>query len=249
MVLSNIQVDEIAEKIRSFNLTPFPQGLDAEILNIMMEYKKEYGDEVENYPKDIRALMAYLQDLPGQYVYFNQMIDILNDVNLRRWIQPLVLGNIDTGLIYVLVSTKTDKLYDEGAFADFINYFFNLKDFSVKDKYDLYTRETDPRTKGFYELALNYEKDKLIWKLGFTPDVSVETIVRTVATESMMKFKESFDEDKAAKLGTLALKAADKLQELDGEKKKDLETAAGFEISLLRQKPSVKLLKDLEGEN
>ena len=248
LVLSRFQMDEIATKLRDLGLMPAPTDLEVEIRLIMSEYKEEFGTDIINYPKDIKTLMSHLQNLPGAGPYVKQAIEILNDVNIRRWVNSMAMASLDPQLIYILVSTKTDKIYDEGAFDSYLNFFFNLSDFTIKDKTEIQLKETDPELKNMYGLALRYDKDQMLWKMGFTPDIPLEQMVKIVAVESVMRFKISIDEDKAARLGTLVLKAVDKLKELDSEKKKALETIAGFDIKLLREKPKVRLLKDLDEE-
>lgn len=240
--------DEILGQIKEYNLYPYPTNLAEEMSLTYKSYKEDYGDDTLSYPKDVKAMMMFIQELPGYGITVKEVMDLVNDQTIRKWIHVMALGNIDPGLIYVLVSSKTDKLYDEGSFYEYINYFFNLEDFTIKEKYELAQKETNLEQRRLFDLALKYEKDELLWELGFTPDLSVEFIVKGVAAESYMKFKHASDEDKSARLGALVLKAVEKLKELDAESKKNMEDTGGLNFEVLQQSPSYKLLKDVKEE-
>lgn len=246
MVLSKMPMDLIIDKLRENNLLPFPNNIEEEYRHILNEYKAQFGTDIIDYPSQIKTMMAYLQNLPGSGPYIKPTFEILSDAVIRRWLNAMAMANIAPDLSYVLVGGKTDKIYEEGVFLNYNYFFFNLDGFSAKDRNDIYLAETNSSLKEMYETALRYDKDELLWKLGFTPDIPVEQLVKIVAIESVMRFKKTKDEDKAARLGALVLKATEKLREFDDEKKKVLENVAGFNIKILSEKPSIKLITELE---
>ena len=233
------------QTLKDLNLSPFPTNLEEEIRYLMTESRTDFPDE--KYPSEIKNMVNWLQGSPGGSQHlFKELFEFVNDEVIRRWAQPMLLAKIDVATIYITTSVKTDKIYEEGIYQAFQAYFFNVSSFSVKEKYLLHHDERDTRLKEFYQLALDYDKAELLWKMGFTPDLPIDQIVRSVAAESVMRMKRTTDDDKVARLGTLALKAADKLKEIDGEDKKDLEELSGIKFEILQEKPKFKTLKELE---
>lgn len=245
LVQSRMQFPEIGAKLQELSLSPFPVELESAVSNSMREFKNTYPDK-DMLPKDIRNMLSHLSGLPVKF--FNELFDLVNDITMRRWIQSLLLANFDIATIYILVSSKSERLYNEESFHLFERYFFNVKSYNIKDKYVISETERDVVLNGFYKLSLSHEKEELLWTLGFTPDLSIEYIVKNIAAESLMRFKKTQDDDKASKLGTLALRAAEKLKDLDMEKKKDLETALGFDFKVLQEKPVFKTKKEIDNE-
>lgn len=249
LVLANLQIEDISIKLTENGLAPFPKNMNKAVAAIMNEYATEYGKDPNNYPLDVRTMIHCIQKLPGGNLpEIRQAFEMLNDNSIRRWVNSMLMANIDPDLIYMLVSSKTDRIYDEGAYANYRTFFFNLEGFSMKDRMSVISDEKDPELVANYKIALEHDKERMLWKLGFTPDISVDELVKIVAVDSVMRFKATLDDDKAARLGTLVLRAADKLRELDYEKKKGLESIAGFDVNILRLTPNVKLLTDLNND-
>lgn len=243
LVQTKMQMNEIIAKLQDFGLTPFPSSIDDAIQVSLREFKNKYPTQ-DTWPREVKNMVNHLTNLP--IVLFHELFDLVNDIVMRKWIQTLLLGNFDISTIYVLVSSKSERLYNEESFRLYNQYFFDLRNFTIKDKYNLVQSEKDARLLDVYRISLNHDREELLWKLGFTPDLSIEYIVKNIAAESMMRFKTTTDDDKASKLGTLALRAAEKLKELDIDKKKDLETLAGFDFNVLQESPKFKNKKELE---
>lgn len=247
LILSGYPADEIIGLLRDLGLSPLPQNVAADMAFTIQEYKSTFGDE-ENYPKGIKKMISYIRGLPGNASHLKDVFFILSDPNIKNWIQILRMGNITTDLIYVLINSRTDSVFDEIVFSDFLYYFFDIEDFTSSDKYDIMNRETDASVKDNYKLALSYNKEELLWKLGFTPDIPIEQLVKGIAAETYMRMKNSRDNNEAARLGTLGLRCVDKLKDFDQERMDEQKKTEGLNFEVLSQAPKVMKMSELDDE-
>jgi len=249
LILSGMYDEEIVGNLMKHQLNPIPDDIEREMSETFSRYKKEYGDDSKNYPGFIKKMISYLLDLPGTQPYMKDIMHILADPILKNWIQVMAMGDIDPGLIFVLISSKVEKITEEAVFHDYIKYFFNVPEMSAIDKFDVLNQETDDDVKDNYKLALEYNKEELLWKLGFTPDIPIETLVKGIAAESYMRMKNARDNSEVARLGTLGLRCVDQLRGFDEEKLIEERKTKDISFKVLGKEPKVRSISDIIREN
>ena len=98
--------------------------------------------------------------------------------------------------------------------------------------------------KKFYKLALQGDKDKLVWKLGAAPNKSFDSMLQEIMIDSFYNFKEhsKVNADIAQKWGMLALKTVEKLEKFDKDTKdkKDVFKEISFQLNNSNIKPESK---------
>jgi hypothetical protein len=83
----------------------------------------------------------------------------------------------------------------------------------------------------FYNIALNEEKDYLMWKLGVAPNKSFDAMLRDITVDSYYNFKEQAtrNPDQAQKWGTLMLKVQERLEKVEKDLNADTDSASDLE--------------------
>ena len=111
---------------------------------------------------------------------------------------------------------------------EFLHYFFNVEGWTLTQKKEYVSVVTETNLKKLYKIALEGDKDYLIWKLGIAPEKSFDTMLRDMAMDSYYIFKEKrvSNPDEAQKWGQLYDRFMSRLDKIekDAEDRKDLFT-------------------------
>jgi hypothetical protein len=156
---------------------------------------------------------------------------VLNDPNMYRTITSLAMASVTPEDIELIVNGKYDVEYSSADLDVFLKYFFDLKSWTRYEK-DKYANDiTDGQLRGFYKMALNEEKDYLMWKLGVAPNKSFDAMLRDMTVDSYYNFKEQStrNPDQAQKWGTLMLKVQERLEKVEKDLNADTDAVSDLE--------------------
>lgn len=145
---------------------------------------------------------------------------ILLDKEMYIIISSMALAKITQEDIELLIAGKYNIHYTKDDINEFLNYYFNVHSWSIGDK-KLYLKYiTDKRVLSAYTLALEGDKDYLLWKLGIAPEKSFDQMLHDMTADAYYFFKEKAKvaPEEAQKWGTLVLKLTDKVNQLDEER-------------------------------
>ena len=163
---------------------------------------------------------------PAGTVGIKGAFNIINDPPMYRLITSLALAKINDNDIDLIVNGKFNTDYSFEDVTEFLYYFFNVRDWSVIEKKDFAKQVSDEELRKYYKMALTGDKDFLLWKLGASPDISFDNMLKDMAVDSYYLFKDKakYDSDAAQKWGALAVKITEKLEKVEKESvnRKDL---------------------------
>lgn len=146
-------------------------------------------------------------------------LEIINDPDMYKVITSLALAKINDEDIELIVNGKYNIHYDMDDIKEFLRYFFDVEKWNLTEKKSYTNMIIDPKLKKAYQIALDGDKDYLIWKLGIAPDKSFDQMLRDMMADSYYNFKETakVSTDTAQKWGNLALRITDRVDRLDKE--------------------------------
>ncbi|MBT7929432.1 hypothetical protein HN682_05920 [Candidatus Peregrinibacteria bacterium] len=184
---------------------------------------------------DIERMYGHMFNFPVDTVEgIKGSLAIMNDSLMYRLITSMALANITDEDIELIVNGKYNMQYSSDDVQCFLKYFFNVAEWGIQEKREYVNQTKDPGLKRFYKIALDGDKDYLLWKLGAAPEKSFDTMLKDMMTDSYYNFKEraKSDPDLAQKWGSLAVKLTDRLDKLDKDtdKKKDIFEEITFKI-------------------
>jgi len=228
------EVDDLRDKIRLGQEKYF---LDKEPVSI--NWLKDLGIEAMYGYKFGQQVVASLDGIEGSF-------KVLNDPNMYRTITALALGAVMPEDIELLINAKYDLEYSSRDLDMFLFYFFNVKGWSRYEKEDYVNNVKDLNLRAFYSIALEEEKDFLMWKLGVTPNKSFDQMLRDMTVDSYYNFKEQStrNPEQAHRWGSLMLKVQERLDKVekdlnaDSDAKEDLETLFGHLFKNKEQAPA-----------
>jgi hypothetical protein len=247
LVACKYPVDVIYDKVNQLGVTlseMFPreaiQQVYVKLVNIAPEYFKSVGaipDPSWLRELDILKLVAHELKLqiPETTIGITGAFEILKDKNMYEIMTSLALAKVNDEDIELIVNGKYNIHYTHEDIKEFLHYIFNVEDWSLSDKKDYVTVVKDSALKKYYNLALEGDKDYLIWKLGIAPDKSFDTMIRDMGTDAYYNFKEKMraNPDEAQKWGQLLIRLSDRLDriEKDTDEKRDLFSQVTFVLS------------------
>tara|TARA_Y100000034_G_C6862475_1_gene392694 strand:+ start:694 stop:1356 length:663 start_codon:yes stop_codon:yes gene_type:complete len=198
LVAGKLTPEVILQKLEQVNLS-FP-------LPGVQKIYETLSDEQPDYFKDPKASIEVQWvkdwDVAEMYgylfkVYTGDDMDaikgafkLLDDPLMFRLITSLAIGNITSEDIELVVNGKYDVEYTHANIEMFLKYFFNVSNSSLAEKKQLVEAVTDGSLKRFYKVALQGDKDYLLWKLGAAPDKSFDSMLRDMLSDSYYNFKE-----------------------------------------------------------
>ena len=146
---------------------------------------------------------------------------LLNDRQMYRLMTSLALANVTPEDIELIINGKYDIEYSSEDVDAFLFYFFNVYDWTYKEKVDFVNKVEDKNLQHFYKVALQGDKAYLMWKLGVAPNKSFDNMLRDMFVDSYYNFKEysSRNPDSAQKWGTLAIRVSERLDKIEKEDK------------------------------
>lgn len=144
-------------------------------------------------------------------------VAILSDKTMYTVLTALALVKASDEDIELIINIKYNIHFSIYDIKEFLNYFFNMQDWSIVDKKQYVATITDKQLLPAYKIALEGDKDYLAWKLGIAPEISFESMLKQMMTDSFYKYKENIksDIDTAQKWGAMAIKLSDKLERLN----------------------------------
>jgi len=241
LVCSKLTKDQIEEKLADQEFfIPF-DGVDqvhATLAKINPDYiTKNQPDPNWLMELGVDKMVSYLRklDMPNGTIGIEGAFRLLEDPLMYRLITSLALAKITDEDIELIVNGKYNISYTSEDITEFLHYFFNVKSWSLTDKVEFVDVTENSNLKRFYKLALEGDKDRLVWKLGAAPNKSFDSMLREIMTDSFYNFKESSktNTDVAQKWGNLALKTVEKLEKFDKDtkEKKDVFSEITFRLN------------------
>ena len=202
----------------------------------MTEITRDLKDSNPDYFKDktLQPDLTWLDDRGISrmfgYMFNHQVGDVegvsgsfklLNDRLMYRLMTSLALANVNSEDIELIINGKYDIEYTSEEVDNFLFYFFNVTEWTYKEKVDYVNSITDKNLAHFYKVALQGDKAYLMWKLGVAPDKSFDNMLRDMFVDSYYNFKEysSRNPDSAQKWGTLAIRVSERLDKIEKETK------------------------------
>lgn len=190
----------------------------------------------------IEKMYGYIfgYQLPAGTAGIKGAIDILNDPPMYRLVTSMALAKITDEDIELMVNGQYKTEYSDIDIVEFLHYFFNVKDWTFKDRQAYVKSVNREDLVRYYKLALKGDKDYLLWKLGAAPNKSYDDMIREMIVDSFYNFKDKakYDHDVAQKWGTLTVKLTDKLDKIekDTSDKKNLFEDIQFKLKDKRDK-------------
>jgi len=262
LVAGRLEPAEILTRLEKVNLSfPLPgvQKIHEEMSDEQPDYFKDKKVSVEvQWLKDwgISEMFGYVFD-----VYTGDDIEsikgafkLLDDPLMFRLITSLAIARITSEDIELIVNGKYNVEYSHDNIEMFLKYFFDIAGLNVAERKKLVDSVTDSTIKKFYRIALQGDKDYLLWKLGAAPDKSFDNMLRDMLSDSYYNFKERsrVDPDLAQKWGSLAVKLADRVDRIIQENTDNESIFEAIEFKLKEQDSSEKTeiphIDDLNGE-
>jgi hypothetical protein len=195
----------------------------------------------------VKKMVAYLMklEIPEGTIGIPGAFEILKDFNMYQTMSSLALASVTEEDIELIVNAKYNIHYGPEDIKEFLHYFFNVDDWTISEKRDYVKLVTDNRLKRYYDLALEGDKDYLIWKLGISPEKSFDAMLREMGSDCYYNFKEKMKAipEEAQKWGALALRIVDRLEKLNDSKEEKKSILEEIEFSL-----KGKLLKNTSDE-
>jgi len=146
-------------------------------------------------------------------------LEMIKDINMYDIITSLAIAKIDDMDIELIVSGKYNIHYTIDDIKEFLVYFFDVENWTLTEKKQYTQLVSDDKLKKHYEIALDGDKDYLIWKLGIAPDKSFDEMLRDMATDSYYNFKEmqKKNADVAQKWAGLSIRLSERVDKMEKE--------------------------------
>jgi hypothetical protein len=161
---------------------------------------------------------------------------VLNDANMYRTITSLAMSGVTPEDIELIVNGKYDIEYSSADLDQFLYYFFNVSKWSRHEKDLLIQTVKNRELAAFYNMALNEEKDFLMWKLGVAPNKSFDAMLRDMIVDSYYNFKEQAtrNPEQAQKWGILMLKVQERLEKVEKDLNSDSDAMTDLESLFIK---------------
>jgi hypothetical protein len=162
---------------------------------------------------------------------------MLEDPKMVRYVNALALAGINHTDIELILNAKYNISYESPDFETFLEYFANYDGWSYSDK-ELYINNdvTDPELKSIYKGALKGERALLIWELGLgtDPSASFDDMLQDMFTDSYFYFKKKlkFAPDDAQKFAQLAIKLADRMDQIQDKTREQTDLFSELKFKL-----------------
>ncbi|MBC8436998.1 hypothetical protein H8D85_01595 [bacterium] len=229
LVAGRLEPQEILDRLEKVGLSfPLPgvQAIHQELSDEQPDYFKDKRTSIEvQWLKDwgISEMYGYLFDTyTGDNVEgIKGAFKLLDDPLMFRLITSLAIAKITSEDIELIVNGKYNVEYSHDNIELFLKYFFDIGPLKAAERKALVNSVTDGNLKRYYKIALQGDKDYLLWKLGAAPDKSFDIMLRDMLSDSYYNFKERsrVDPDLAQKWGALAVKLADRVDRIVQEDK------------------------------
>ena len=241
LVCSKLTRDQIYDRLSDQEFFITFEGVN-QVHSMLAQINPDYITNNEPDPgwlmeMGVDKMVSYIRklEMPRGVAGIDGAFKILEDPLMYRLVTSLAIAKITDEDIELIVNGKYNISYTPEDITEFLHYFFNVKSWSLTDKVQYIEITETVELKKFYKLALQGDKDKLVWKLGVAPNKSFDSMLREIMIDSFYNFKEhaKVNADVAQKWGTLALKTVEKLEKFDRDTKdkKDLFKEISFELN------------------
>lgn len=253
LLVGKMSPQEIMKDLQA-NSLPVPPAKEVTNLHDNLVFEQE-----EYFKSNIPVDLNWLNDLGIEAMYgykFKKQVTVsidgipgafkvLNDSNMYRTISSLAMSGVTPEDIELIVNGKYDIEYSSEDLDTFLHYFFDVSKWTRYEKEEYAKNIKDTALSMFYNIALNEEKDYLMWKLGVAPNKSFDAMLRDMTVDSYYNFKEQAtrNPDQAQKWGTLMLKVQERLEKVEKDLNADTDSASDLEnifTRILKKKPQQK---------
>jgi hypothetical protein len=267
LVMSKYTLDQIVDKLKELKI-----ATDDEVLGIIIKTLRQkypaffHGKEPEPITPqwlmdemDIIEAYSYLrpEDDFSDYKFtsLEKAVRLLDDPLMYRIITSLAFANVEKEEIELITQAKFNLEYSSEDLQLFLKYFFNVKNWTRRQRQTYIDRISDKNLNFYYKLALKGDKEFLMWKLGITPGKDFKDMLVEMTNDSFYNFKEQSGSrpESAQRWAQLSTKLMEKLEQLERKDEKDAKNFLGdieFKIKAYAvQKdiqPEFKHFKDLE---
>lgn len=158
-------------------------------------------------------------EIPEGYSGIHGASEILYDRNMYLICSSLSIAKVTDEDIELIINGKYNIHYEVADIKEFLNYYFDMDGWSLGEKKEYVKYITDKEFKRYYELALEGDRDYLLWKLGIAPDKSFTEMLKDMSIDSYYNFKDKIKilPDEAQRWAGVAMRLMDKLNEVEKE--------------------------------
>jgi hypothetical protein len=213
-------------------------------------FQKDNTDEPD--PDWVKSLGV----APMYYYRFKKSTDIslqgcegafrmLEDPKVVKYINTLCIAGVNRTDVELILNAKYNISYESPDFDTYIEYFANYDGWSYNDK-ELYINNEvqDAELKALYKLAMTGERSRLIWELGLgtDPGASFDDMLQDMFTDSYFYFKKKlkFAPDDAQKFAQLAIKLADRMDQIKDKSREQTDLFSELKFKLEEESTSKK---------
>jgi len=157
--------------------------------------------------------------------------------------------------IELIVNGKYNMEYSSDDVKMFLKYFFNVSEWTLKDRQNYVKGINEPQLRKYYKIALKGDKQHLLWKLGVTPEKDFADMLRDIAQDSYYNFKEQskIRPDVAQRWANLTIKVTDRIDTIEKDKRANADNILeDFEFKIKTfstdEKP-IEHIKEVENED
>jgi hypothetical protein len=178
---------------------------------------------------------------------------ILDDPHMRRLITALSLCDIQDTDIDLIVNARYNYNYAPEDAQMFVKNFADFSGYKYIDREAFVNSVQDKDSKRIFKVALEGDKNMLLWKLGLAPDKTFDSMLRDMGTDAYYFFQErvkNHQDDEAQKWFALFLKAQERIVKLnaDEDEKKTLFDDVLFQIQASKSATAVVNPEDVQIE-
>lgn len=226
LIVGRMSAVDVVQKLQEFKLAFSPEDIAAVYKELakqnptyFAQNSKEEADLDWVRELELLDLWGYLFSKPIDMPItgIHGALKILDDQHLRKLILPMSMSGMSTEDIELTCTGRFDISYEPADFEKFIHYFANFKGWSNTDKELFINAQGDKELKGNYQLAMQGDKNYLLWKLGTAPTKSFDEMLREMFRDSFYHFKEKqkLEPEDAQRWGALAVKISDRLDKIE----------------------------------
>jgi hypothetical protein len=237
LVMCRYDNEKIQEELHQMPIPlakDFPEGAINNVREVLQEkdpeylkppFKSDYPDMDLIGTMGISDLVHYLLKIDAgiPLKHISGAFELLYDADMFEKISALALANVTEQDIELIVHGKYNIHYDESQIKAFLFYFFNVNEWTISDKKDYLKRIKDEDLAEYYKLALDGDKNYLMWKLDIAPQKSFEVMLQDLGSDAYYFFKEKakYSPSEAQVWAGVFLRTVERAEKLQSDKSKD----------------------------
>ena len=212
------QIDRILNKYGLPVIADYT-GISADIVKVDPDFASGKEDKIsqEALKKlNIESMYGrmFSRAVDPDIAHLDTTFKMLDWQEIKVLLYACLVAGIHPEEIELIINEKFDINASPESVDAFIHYFFDLSDFTRKERYELEEKfALDLTEKRSINHALKKDKDHMLWKLGVNPDRSYDSMLKEMFSDSFYLFKEKSktQADMAIKFGTLAVRLSDRI--------------------------------------